>query len=174
MFNEEFNMNQAQTIVSSYGVDLSGSINRAVQLIGDHINNSSSPLNAANKIIRELTGHEKTKLLEADIIAKCLVEIAMRSQSQFDPEAAYKQAEVRCEKLLQKMPELTASVENTETDNPSGRANKHHNHKKARVQQIYLSMKDTTSNVNAIAKAIATELDITVANARYYIDRVFN
>lgn len=46
--------------------------------------------------------------------------------------------------------------------------------KKARALEIYVRLLHTGISNNQIAKRIATELNITVANASYYVTRVFN
>lgn len=167
-------MSYATQIVESLGIDPAGSVTRAINEVGMYIAESDDQLLAANTIILGLCRRRESKLLEADIVAKCLIERVLKDGDDFDGEAAYQYAREKVARLIKKMPEILKSEAevNMEETTASGRANKHNNTKKERAKIIYDRMiKDNTQS--AVAKAIAEELDITFANAFYYVNRVF-
>lgn len=164
----------AIAIVESLGIDPSGSVNRAINEVGLYLQESDDKLMAANKIILGLCGRRMSKELDADVVAKCLVQRVLEDNEGFDPDAAYEFAVDKMQRLYKKMPEVLKSetAVNMEETTASGRANKNNNQKKARAQEIYNKMKGENTQ-SAIAKAIAAELEISFANAFYYVSRVF-
>lgn len=167
-------MSHATQIVESLGIDPAGSVSRAINEVGMYIAESGDKLLAANTIILGLSRRRESKLLEADIVAKCLVERVLKDGDNFDGEAAYQYAREKVARLIAKMPEILMSEAevNMEETTQSGRANKNNNTKKEKAKIIYDRMKDDNTQ-SAIAKAIAEELEISFANAFYYVNRVF-
>lgn len=164
----------ASAIIESLGIDPNGSVNRAVNEIGLYLSESADKLKAANVIILGLCGRRMSKELDADIVAKCLVQRVIEDKEGYDPDSAYEFAVDKMQKLYRKMPEVLKSetAVNMEETTASGRANKNNNQKKARAEEIYNRMKGENTQ-SAIAKAIAAELEISFANAFYYVSRVF-
>lgn len=163
----------AVAIVESLGIDTSGSKHTAIKLTGEYIDESGNKLAAANNIIKGLGGVEQSTELAADIVAKCMVERVIEQGSDFDSKNAQEYAEKKLQKLMKKMPELQKSeAAEASPVTPSGRANKNNNEKKAKARIIFDQMKDGNSQ-SAIAKEIAAQLEITFANAFYYVNRVF-
>lgn len=170
-------------LVESLGLDPYGSINRAITGVGMYISESDQPLAAANRIIEGFVpGKREETLLDADIMAKCLVEYVMKNAAtieQYDSAAAYEYSMSKMGRLKEKMPEITVQPDATEQPavTPSGRANKNNNQKKAAALEIYTEMTRPDGerhSQSAIAKAIAAKLEITFANAFYYVSRVFS
>jgi hypothetical protein len=162
-------------IMESLGLDVDGSVSKAVNDLGMYFNESENKLASANTIITSLGGTEMSNELEADMMAKALIEQVMKTKESYSVEAAVTKATEKVARVLKKMPELKVAKEVTEvpTTTPSGRANKNNNEKKANAKVIYDRMNEGTTSQSAIAKQIASELDITFANAFYYVSRVF-
>lgn len=167
----------AVAIVESLGIDTSGSKHTAIKLTGEYISEAGDKLAAANNIIKGLGGNEQSTELAADIVAKCLVERVIEQGAAFDSKNAQEYADKKLEKLMKKMPELKkAEAAEVPAVTPSGRANKNNNEKKAAALAIYTAMTSPDSerhSQSAIAKEIAAKLEITFANAFYYVNRVF-
>lgn len=162
-------------IMESLGLDVDGSVSKAINELGMYFNESENKLASANTIITSLGGTEMSNELEADMMAKALIEQVMKTKESYSPEVAVTKATEKVSRVLKKMPELKVTKEVTEvpTTTPSGRANKNNNQKKVNAKVIYDRMNDGTSSQSSIAKQISTELDITFANSFYYVSRVF-
>lgn len=146
------------------------SVTRAITLIGLDINDSSSPLHAANKIITSLGGEPQAKPIQADIIAKALIEQAVIFGESYNAEKAMTAAKTKYDKIEKTMPYVFAGSEEqvggtTEVKSTRG------GDKKVRALEIFNREKGKSNG--DIAKIIAAELEITYANAYYYITRVF-
>ena len=163
-------------LIESLGIDPDGSPNRAMTVVGEYIDQSHDRQLAANTILMGLTGRRESTVIEADLVARYLVRRVMEDKEAFDRESAYTWARHKAQELLKKRPELLHFNEpeadpNAPTTTASGRANRSNNQKKAAAEVIYNDM--IGKPAGEIASAIAKELDISYANAYYYVSRVF-
>ena len=164
----------AKQVLKSYGIK-EGSVVRAIQQVGEDIGLSSDPLAYANSIISALGGNDQYDLASARIIAKALVEQAM-TQEEYDRPEAVTIANQKLDKIRKDMPYVFAESETAE-DRPSTTTRKvkvasvKTNDKKPKAKAIFDANKDKTNG--EIAQMIQKELDITYANAYYYVSRVF-
>lgn len=148
------------------------SITRAITKLGLDFNECTDPLIAANKVITSFGGQPSSMPIQADIIAKALVEQAILTGSDYDPEKAFKIALDKFAKVERTMPYVFAG--STEDKSPKTRAEVKEprgGDKKAKALEIFNREKGKTSG--EIAQMIATEIDMTYANAYYYVSRVF-
>lgn len=148
------------------------SVTRAITKLGLDFSEHSDPLTAANKIITKFGGLPASKPIQADIIAKALVEQAIVTGGNYNPEEAYKIAMEKFNKIERTMPYIFAG--STEDMSPSPRTvakESRSNDKKTMALEIY--NRENGKSSGEIAQSIATELDITYANAYYYVSRVF-
>ena len=164
----------AKQVLKSYGIK-EGSVVRAIQQVGEDIGLSQDPLAYANSIISDLGGTDQYDLASARIIAKALVEQAM-TQPEYDRPEAVTIADRKLEKIRKDMPYCFAESDTSE-DQPSSTTRKvkvksvKSNDKKAKAKVIFDANKDKTNG--EIAQMIASDLEITYANAYYYVSRVF-
>jgi hypothetical protein len=164
----------AKQVLKTYGIK-EGSVVRAIQQVGEDIGLSSDPLAYANSIISDLGGTDQYDLASARIIAKALVEQAM-TQEEYDRPEAVVIADTKLDKIRKDMPYVFAESEASE-DQPSTTTRKvkiksvKTNDKKPKAKAIFDANKDKTNG--EIAQMIAAELEITYANAYYYVSRVF-
>lgn len=148
------------------------SVTRAITKIGMDISESTNQLDAANKVIVALGAKPVSKPIQADIIAKALIEQAVISGEFYKPEKAILIAEEKYRKIEQTMPYAFAG--STEDQNPNRTIvakEKRGGDKKDRALEIF--NRESGKSGSEIAKIIAAELDITFANAYYYVSRVF-
>jgi len=165
----------AKQVLKTYGIK-EGSVVRAIQQVGEDIGLSSDPLSYANSIISDLGGTDQYDLASARIIAKALVEQAM-TQDEYDRPEAVIVAGTKLEKIRKNMPYVFAEseaaedrVSSTSTSRVKIKSVKT-NDKKPKAKAIFDANKDMTNG--EIAQMIAAELEITYANAYYYVSRVF-
>lgn len=152
------------------------SVSRAISKIGLDLNDCTDPLIAANKIISSFGGSPVSMPIQADIIAKALIEQAIIFGEEFDCEKAYAVAITKFQKIENTMPYVFAG--STEDMAPAKRPvakEPRGGDKKARALEIYNKERGgpTPRPNGEIATMIAKELDITYANAYYYVSRVF-
>lgn len=148
------------------------SVTRAISKIGLDILESSNQLEAANRIIIMFGGTPVSKPVQADIIAKSLVECAINNSEYYLPEDAMVVALRKYHKIEKTMPYVFAGTTETQSPLREGTAKPPKvNDIKTLALDIYNREKGKTSA--EIAKIIAVELDITFANAYYYVGRVF-
>lgn len=165
----------AKQVLKTYGIK-GESVVRAIQQVGEDIGLSSDPLAYANSIISDLGGTDQYDLASARIIAKALVEQAM-SQPEYDRPEAVTIADQKLEKIRKDMPYVFAESEAAEDQVSSTTTRKvkiksvKTNDKKPKAKAIFDANKDKTNG--EIAQMIAAELEITYANAYYYVSRVF-
>ncbi len=158
----------AKQVLADYGIRTE-SVGGAIKQIGDDIDESMDPLSLSNSIINQLGGVDQYDLVSAKIIAKALIEQAI-VQDEYKPESAKEIAEKKLENIRTKMPYVFAKPEEEQQESkPSSRQGS--GDKKARAQVIFEANKHLTNG--EIAKLIQTELEITYANAYYYVSRVF-
>ena len=174
--------NYRTILETRYYLDLS-SVTRALTSFNYKLNDDASRKGThCNRLIKDLGGNPIANDVDAEIIAKCLIEQVILQGEDYIAENAIKLAEAKLAKLRVKMPELWAGVQvevatgaNTDpfarkkvkriSSNPS-------NDKKDRARAVY--DKYAGKPAGDIAKLIASELDITYSNAYYYVSRVFN
>lgn len=157
----------AKQVLFDYGIKTS-SVGGAIKQIGDVIDDSRDPLSLTNSIINQLGGVDQYDIVSAKILAKALIEQAM-TQDTYDIEKATKVAEGKLDKIRKDMPYVFAKADEEQPQQapkPSSSGDK-----KSKAQAIFNANK-TLSN-GEIAKLIQTELNITYANAYYYVSRVF-
>jgi hypothetical protein len=162
----------SKQVLKQYGIK-TDSVVKAIQQVGEDIGLSSDPLSYANSIISDLGGSDQYDLASARIIAKALVEQAI-IQPEYDRPEAIAVADSKLEKIKRTMPyvfnpdEVATSTSRTKVKAiKSGKSND----KKDRAKTIFDANKDKTNG--EIAQMIASDLNITYANAYYYVSRVF-
>lgn len=160
-------------VLKKLGIDPSMSVHRAIHEVGIIVNDAPNRLQEANKIIQSL-GAPRVLREEriAEIVAKGLVEQAVIDPMNFDPEKAMAIANQKYEKILSLYPYvLKHDVKVPSPSKPGKRASRKNNDKKARAEELFNANKEKSNG--DIAKLISTELEITYANAYYYVSRVF-
>lgn len=148
------------------------SVTRAINKLGMDFGECTDPLVAANKVISSFGGTPVSQPIQADIIAKALVEQAIVTGTEYDPERATKIALEKYAKIERTMPFVFAGSSESKTpENLTAVKESRGGDKKQKALEIFNREKGKTSG--EIAQAIAAELDITYANAYYYVSRVF-
>lgn len=148
------------------------SVNRAINKVGLDISESRDPLSTANRIIVSLGGQPVGKTIRADVIAKALIEQAVLCGSNYKAENALVIAEAKFSKIEATMPYVFAGSDDSRVVNTKVEVKeKRGGDKKERALEIY--NREKGKNGTEIAKMIAEEIDITFANAYYYVSRVF-
>lgn len=176
--------NYRNILETRYHLDLS-SVTRALTSFNYKINDDASRKSThCNRLIKDLGGQPISNEVDAEIIAKCLIEQVILQGEDYIADSAIKLAEAKLAKLRVKMPELWAGIQvEVATDKSSdpfakkpkkakrvGSASP--DDKKERARAVY--DKYAGKPAGDIAKLIASELDITYSNAYYYVSRVFN
>lgn len=165
----------AKQVLKNYGIK-GESVVRAIQQVGEDIGLSSDPLAYANSIISDLGGTDQYDLASARIVAKALVEQAM-TQGEYDRPEALGIADKKLEKIRKEMPYVFTETDvggeqsSTSTTRKVKVKSVKSNDKKAKAKVIFDANKSKTNG--EIAQMIASDLDITYANAYYYVSRVF-
>lgn len=162
-------------VLSRLGLEPGMSVTRAITLVGNSINDSTDQLSAANKIIVSLGSKPVGNFIKADIIAKALIEQAVLRGDRFKPEEASAVATSKLEKIEQTLPYVFVDPEGSTpvTGEPSSnRSSTNSNDKKAKAFDIFT--REAGKTKGEIAAIIASEIDITYANAYYYVSRVFS
>ena len=166
-------MVDAAYVLNKLGLEPGMSVTRAINKIGLDIIESSNPLEAANRIITMFGGTPTSKQIESDIIAKSLVEYAVKNSEYYQPDEAMVVALEKFRKIQRTMPYAFAGTSESTTPNTHGVVKqKKTNDIKSLALDIYNREKGKSGT--EIAKLIAAELDITFANAYYYVGRVFS
>mgnify|MGYP006279781215 CR=1 FL=1 len=158
------------------------SVSRAIHTVGLKIDESSDPLRTANKIITSLGAKPVSNTIMANVLAKALIEQAILSGTSYDAEKAVAVAAEKYLKIERTMPYIFAGsgegstpVLNTPVRSGTKKASSNKsNDKKTQALEIYNRESGKGLTGTAVAKIIADELKITVANAQYYVTRVFN
>lgn len=156
-------------VLNKLGLEPGMSVTRAVSQVGFQINESNQQgATVANKIIKSLGGTPETNPVSADIVAKALIEQAVLSGASYDYVAANKVAQEKLNKIKLTMPyAFAATAEPIRAKKMSTRGGD----KKERARAIF--DRESGKTPGEIARAIASELSITYANAYYYVSRVF-
>ncbi len=156
-------------VLNKMGLQPGMSVSRAIIKVGTDINESGDELRTANKIIVSLGSQPVSNNIMANILAKALVEQAVVRGASYDPVDAASVAMEKFKKIERTMPYIFASTETAQSAEDS--TSKRGGDKKARALDIY--NRETGKPGSEIATIIASELDITYANAYYYVSRVF-
>lgn len=161
----------AKEVLSTYGIK-TDSVVRAIQQVGEDIGLSADPLGYANSIISDLGGSDQYDLASARVLAKALVEQAIK-QDNYDASSASMTADAKLAKIKTDMPYVFAESESgpATTSFKSKAKPAKTNDKKGKAKAIFDANKDKANG--EIAGLISKELEITYANAYYYVSRVF-
>ena len=155
--------------VTKKGIPLDQTVHHAIWAVGDVIENSSHPLKEANDFITKLGGQSEDNLVIARLMAKALVEQVYINKDKSIDQSHVDLAQAKVSKILNNNTYIR--TEPLQEQANKTRASKSGNDKKASARVIFDRMVGETSGT--IAKAIASELKITYANAYYYVSRVF-
>jgi len=158
-------MIDSEYVLGKLGLRSGMSVTRAITAVGIRISDSSDQLKAANKIIISLGAKPVSNVALADVLAKGLVEQAVLRGAEYVPEDALVVATAKYDRLMATMPYVFSTEDKT-----SGGAV---NDKKAMALEIFNRETGKGLTNTAIAEIIATELEISLANAQYYVTRVF-
>lgn len=159
-------------VLDKLGLKPGMSVTRAISKIGLDISESADPLRAANKIIVALNGNQAANPIHADIVAKALIEQAVIFGESYNADKAMNIANEKYDKIKRTMPYVFAgSSEDLAPKRQVEVKQKRGGDKKARALEIFNREKGKENG--EIAKVIAAELEITYANAYYYVTRVF-
>jgi hypothetical protein len=139
-------------------------VHHAIARTGDVIDNAGYPLEKANFLIKQLGGQEVDNIVIAKLMAKSLIEQVYIQKDDYKGELAIVVAKAKVDKILHNSPYILQTSEPVSTSAPVS-------DKKAAARAIFDRMQGSPSG--QIAKAIQTELQITYANAYYYVSRVF-
>ena len=162
-------------VLKKLGLEPGMSVTRALTLVGLQINDGNQHgITVSNKIIKSLGGNPEQHPVAADIMAKALIEQAVLTGSSYDVKAAVAVAEGKLVKIRTTMPYAFAETSSKNSQSTSERARKATSRggdKKERARVVF--DREAGKPAGTIAKIIATEIDITYANAYYYVSRVF-
>ena len=158
-------MIDSEYVLSKLGLRSGMSVTRAITAIGIRISDSSDQLKAANKIIISLGAKPVSNVALADVLAKGMVEQAVLRGAEYVPEEAFKIATAKYDRLMAMMPYVFSTDDKT----TGGQVND----KKVMALEIFNRESGKGLTNTAIAEIIATELEISLANAQYYVTRVF-
>lgn len=169
-------------VLGKLGLQPGMSVSRAVHAVGLRIDDSSDPLRVANKIITSLGAKPVSNTIMAGILAKALVEQAVITGESYNVENAVNVASEKYLKIERTLPYIFAGGEHDKTPvygtpvvpGKKAKGGGKSNDKKAQALEIYNRESGKGLTGTAIAQIIAQEMDITVANAQYYVTRVFN
>jgi hypothetical protein len=163
-------------VLNKLGLTPGMSVSRAITKVGMDISESSDQLQAANKIISSLGSKPVANTIAANIIAKALIEQAVIFGEQYTPTVATEIAAAKLKKIEKTMPYVFAGTDEAKPD-AQGNVSRPRkaapvvNDKKERARVIF--EREKGKELGTIAKLIAVELEITYANAYYYVSRVF-
>lgn len=170
----------ATAILDKYSIPTNLTVHHAINRAGEVIDSTNYPIMVANDIIKAFGGTQSENLVEARLLAKALVEQAYYAKDKFDALNVIKAID-KVKQVSNKMPFIYQTSEAVDqsskpktitTKDNVVRASKSNNDKKAKALQIYKTL-DSTISASDKAKIIAKQLEITYANAYYYVSRVF-
>ena len=148
------------------------SVTRALTAAGDFFATFSNPAKGPNGIIQMLGGKPLSNAVEADIVAKALIEQAVVLGEQFELQAAMVIAQAKLTKIRATMPYAFAGADTPVVAEKAAKRSERGGDKKVRARVVFDREQGKSSG--QIAKIISTELGISYANAYYYVSRVFN
>lgn len=157
---------------------------RAIQRAQEIISKANDPLAAANKIITAFGCTAVIDPNQARILAKGLAEQVVTQGLDYDPVKAMKIVAERYIKIERTMPWLFAGTAENKTPVTGIQVGSSTSHKKVakpkrggdkkeRALVIFNTYAGKNIADSDVAKDIAKQLDITFANAYYYVTRVF-
>lgn len=154
------------------------SVTRALTATGVFFASFPNPAVGPNKVIIWLGGNPVKNPVEADIIAKALVEQAvLLGPELYKPEPALHIAQQKLAKIRMTMPYAFAGADAAEPKPASKRASQRgqtaSGGDKKEMARVIFDRERGKSN-GEIAKIISHEMRITYANAYYYVSRVFS
>ena len=172
-----------QAALKEIDVDPRRGVIRAIQTVGQNIQESSDPIGYANAVITSLGGVDQYDFPSARIMAKALVEKAVSGDT-YVPEEAVKYAEEKIQKLRSDVNTAFLFAEDKKDVDPEtgeqlpakqkGRKSAVMSDGKSKKESALAICKANSSLENAaLAGMIQKELKITYANAYYYASRVF-
>lgn len=165
--------------LSKFQIDPSKGVNKAVFEVSKLVNESNNRLSKANRIIEELGGPRLEHERYAVLMSQAMVEYAVEHIDNYNANEAFQASEKRYQDLKEKMPWACMEPEAVRQASPTSYKRKtdivkespKNNNKKKQAIVIFNNNKDKPNG--EIAKLIAAELEITYANAYYYVSRVF-
>ncbi len=165
--------------LSKFKIDPSKGVNRAVYEVSKFVNESNDRLTKANKVIMELGGPKVEHERYAVLMSQAMVEYAVEHLSDYNAEDAFQASEKRYHDLKEKMPWACLEPETIRESKHSAYKRKtdivkespKNNNKKKEAIVIFNENKEKSNG--EIAKIISAKLEITYANAYYYVSRVF-
>lgn len=169
-------MVDVQSVFKKYKIDPNRSINRIIQDISSAISESRDPFVMSNQLIGQLGSTTVQDYYEAPIVAKCLVEQAV-IMKEYDPITAREIADQKVAAMRAKHSWMFASSEKEKpmtsaiTGESAAKATNPANDKKAKALAIFEANRG--KKASDIARLIQMELDVSFANAYYYVSRVF-
>lgn len=168
-------MVDVQSVFKKYKINPERSINRIIQDLSSSISESRDPFVLSNQLIGQLGSTTVQDYNEAPFIAKCLVEQAV-IMKEYDPVAAREIANQKLANMRAKHSWMFASSEKEKTVTSAitgevTKAAKAGNDKKAKALAIFEANRG--KKASDIARLIQMELDVSFANAYYYVSRVF-
>lgn len=153
----------AIAVLKKYGLDNVSSVHTVIRNIGDVIDESPNVLRACNRVIAEFGGKPVDNHVDAGIIARCLVEQAHLLRDSYNAEQAYQYSLDKVKKITNRLPCLYASVDTSSAESKTVNATS------TACHSIFLNH-STEKNI-VIAKMIAEQVGITIANANYYVSK---
>lgn len=170
----------ATEILEKLHIPSNQTVHHAIAKVGELIDCTGHPLSKANSIIKEFGGDQTDNIVRARLLAKALVEQAFYARDKFDTinvinavrkveQVSIKMPYIYCTSEIVKKAEKPKTIT---TKNNVVRASKSNNDKKSRALEIFSSLEPTLSAAEK-SKIIAEKLEITFANAYYYVTRVF-
>ena len=170
----------ATKILEKLQIPTNLTVHHAIAKAGEMIDCTVHPLSKANQVIREFGGEESDNIVRARLMAKALVEQAFYARDKFDAINVLN-AVRKVDQVSTKMPfiydtseivDQSSKPKTITTKSNVVRASKSNNDKKANALEIFKTLEPTMSSAEK-AKVIAAKLEITFANAYYYVSRVF-
>jgi len=170
----ELQMNVESTL-SSLNLEPSTNVHRAIKAVGDIIDLSRDKLGTANEIIVGLGAPAVTKERTATVLAKGLIEQALVKGKEYKPEEAMAIVAGKYMRLVEDQPAVFSikngvkSLANASVKTERASSS---NNKKAAALAIFEANQGQSKS--EIARKISAEREISMANALYYVCRVFS
>lgn len=165
-----------ESTLESLNLEPTTNVHRAIKAVGDIIDLSRNKLAAANEIIVGLGAPAVTKERTAMVLAKGLIEQVLVKGKEYNPEEAMTVVAGKYMRLVDDQPNVYSikkgvkSMANGGDTVKSPRASSSNNKKAAALAIFEANQGQSKSE---IARKIAAELEISQANALYYVCRVF-
>lgn len=155
-------MTPSQEVLKKFGINSDTSINKAIQLVREHLDSQTDPLYSANQILKKFGVSPLTNTRKAYIFTMTTVEQSMFNQTP-SIEQIIKKANSRVKAITDMLgPHAFASTEQTDVDIYAKKGNK-----RSIAKQIYLSNKDKGDKY--VIDLVQKELNISKQNAYTYV-----